>query len=127
MRILAGIVPRASHGRAIAWHSSVRQTAIMRPPIGSVLYGFGAAAPYGPCTAAYGVALAAVLLIPETARVTRSGPATLRSVFAGLAFIKRNKTILGPTRSISSRSCWVVPRRCCRSMCVIFYRLGHGA
>ncbi len=93
---LAGIVPRETYPRAIAANSSIRQTAtIVGPAIGGLLYGLGPAAAYGACTASFGLALLAVLLIPEPPKLASAASVSLRTIFAGLGFIRAHKTILG--------------------------------
>jgi MFS family permease len=94
--LLAGLVPRSSYGRAIAWSSSVGQTAtIVGPAIGGLLYGLGPIFTYGACALIYLTGFGMALLLPAGTHTPGREPATLRSVFAGLAFIARDKTILG--------------------------------
>jgi len=94
--LLAGLVPRESLGRAVAWNSSVQQVAtIVGPALGGLLYGLGAAACYAACTAAWGTGLALAFFLPPAAQAIGREKPTLRSVLAGLEFIWRRKEILG--------------------------------
>ena len=94
--LLPGLVPRDMFGRAVAWNSSIGQTAtLVGPMFGGLLYAFGPAAAYAGGAAGF---IAAGLLIaavpPPGAAPPREKP-TLRSVFAGLAFIRAERAILG--------------------------------
>jgi MFS family permease len=94
--LLPGLVPRALVERASAWSASASQTAqIVGPALGGALYVFGPAIVF---------AVAATLLLAAAALLARirseRAPAaratiTLRSFFAGLAFVWGNPTILG--------------------------------
>jgi MFS family permease len=93
---LAGIVPRERFGRAVAWTSSVRQTAtIAGPALGGVLYAVGPTACYAACTAAWLIGLVLALFLPPAAQLENREKPTLKSVLAGLDFIWRRKEILG--------------------------------
>ena len=94
--LLAGLVPRASFSRAVAWNSSVHQVAtIIGPALGGLLYGLSAAACYAACAAAWGTGLALALFLPPAAQAAGREKATPRSVLAGLEFIWQRKEILG--------------------------------
>jgi MFS family permease len=94
--LLPALVPRPLVPKAVAWATGGFQSAsVVGPALGGVLYGFGPAVPYA--TAAV-LALAALALM-ATLRVTPGAvprePATFRSIFAGLDFIRRQPVILG--------------------------------
>jgi MFS family permease len=94
--LMPTLVPAELVPKAIAWGSSVFQSAfVVGPAVGGLLYGFGASVPYG--TAASLELAAAVLLVLVRVRraPTPREPATLRSVFSGIHFIKANPVILG--------------------------------
>jgi MFS family permease len=96
--ILPQLVPREVFPSAVAWHSSVYQTAtILGPAAGGLIY----AAFRGP-EAVYATALTcAVVAGAVTLRIdTRQGtpvrePVSWTTVFAGLRYIRREKVILG--------------------------------
>jgi MFS family permease len=96
--ILPQLVPMEMFPSAVAWHSSVFQTAtILGPAIGGLIY----AAFRGP-EAVYATALTcAVIAGAVTLRIeTRQGtparePVSWNTVFAGLRYIRKEKVILG--------------------------------
>ena len=93
--LLAGIVPRESYPRALAWNTSIRQVAtIGGPALGGLLYGIGPIAAFATCAGAWAVAFALALGLPPAQALPRD-KTTLRTVLAGLAFIWRRKEILG--------------------------------
>ena len=116
MALLPAVVPRQILRQATAASSSANQTAqILGPSLGGVLYAFAPGAVYAFVTLA---ALSAALLLasirvdpartePPPAVATRAGrapadprgPASrrldLRSLFSGIAFVGRNRIILG--------------------------------
>ena len=96
--ILPQLVPIEIFPSAVAWHSSVYQTAsILGPAVGGLIY----AAYRGP-EAVYATALAAAIIagvvtlrIHTTQRAVPREPATWKTMFAGLHYIWREKVILG--------------------------------
>ncbi|MGB8841347.1 MAG: MFS transporter [Aliidongia sp.] len=94
--LLAGIVPRAAYPQAVAWNTSIRQTAtILGPALGGLLYGFGPMVAFAACAGAWLAALGFAATLPKAAQALPHDKATLRSVLAGLAFIWRRKEIFG--------------------------------
>jgi MFS family permease len=94
--LLPTLVPESVVPRAVAWASGAFQTAsIAGPALGGLLYGFGPAVSYGAAgvLAAAGALLVASIRVPGPARTPE--PATLRSVFAGIGFIRRHDVVLG--------------------------------
>ena len=93
--LLAGIVPRESYPRALAWNTSIRQVAtIGGPALGGLLYGIGPTIAFATCAGAWAVAFVLALGLPPAQALPRD-KTTLRTVLAGLAFIWRRKEILG--------------------------------
>jgi MFS family permease len=94
--LLPAVVPRGDLPRATALSTSANQAAqILGPAFGGLLYGVGAPAAFG--TSAVAFAIAAVLsgTIPLRSAPPAREPVTLRSVFSGIAFIRREPAILG--------------------------------
>ena len=96
--ILPQLVPEEHFSNAVAWNATTFQAAtIIGPSLGGVLY----AAFRGP-SAVYAVAMITALgalvsafRIKTRAQTRRREPMTLKTVFAGLHFIWREKLILG--------------------------------
>lgn len=96
--ILPQLVPEEHFSNAVAWNATTFQAAtIIGPSLGGVLY----AAFRGPSTV-YAVAMITALgalmsafRIKTRAQTRRREPMTLKTVFAGLHFIWREKLILG--------------------------------
>ena len=94
--LLPGVVPRAELPHATAWSTSANQAAqILGPALGGLLYGVGASAVYIACTIAFLGAATMVWSIPLQAKPVARAPVTLKSVFSGIAFIRRQPVILG--------------------------------
>ncbi|HDR9175242.1 TPA: MFS transporter [Burkholderia vietnamiensis] len=94
--LLPAVVPRGDLPRATALSTSANQAAqILGPAFGGLLYGVGVPAAFG--TSAVAFAIAAVLsgTIPLRSAPPAREPVTLRSVFSGIAFIRREPAILG--------------------------------
>src|SRR5580658_2690851 len=96
--ILPQLVPEEHFANAVAWNATTFQAAtILGPSLGGILY----AAFHGPSTVYAGAMLTAVGALLSTFRIkTRPQarhrePMTLKTVFAGLHFIWREKLILG--------------------------------
>jgi MFS family permease len=120
--ILPGVVPEGMLQRGAALSTGMFQIAsISGPALGGVIYAFGPGVPY---TIMASLWLAAALLtaaIELDRPIAVRKPSTLRDLFAGLGFVRRNGPILG---SISLDE---VRQRCCRSTRATFCTLGHGA
>jgi MFS family permease len=96
--ILPQLVPVESFPSAVAWHSSVYQTAsIMGPAIGGLIYAAfrGPEAVYVTALAAAIVAGVVTLRIQTTQGAPAREPVSWATVFAGLHYIRREKVILG--------------------------------
>ncbi|WP_243038655.1 MFS transporter [Dyella sedimenti] len=94
--MLPALVPSSTLPRAMASSAAAGQAAmIMGPAVGGLLYVAGAGTVYTVCALLY---LAAVLLMAhlryEHAQPRRE-PATLKSLFAGVHFIRRRPDVLG--------------------------------
>ena len=96
--ILPQLVPDEHFANAVAWNATTFQAAtILGPSLGGILY----AAAHGP-SVVYGVAvlvavgaLVSIFRIKTRPQTRRREPMTLKTVFAGLHFIWREKLILG--------------------------------
>jgi MFS family permease len=96
--ILPQLVPEEHFANAVAWNATTFQAAtILGPSLGGILY----AAFRGP-SAVYGVAIVTALgalvsafRIKTRPQTRRREPITMKTVFAGLHFIWREKLILG--------------------------------
>jgi MFS family permease len=96
--ILPQLVPAEHFPNAVAWNASIFQAAtILGPSFGGIVY----AAFHGPSTVyviamviAVGATIASFRIKPEVKARPRE-PLTLKTVFAGLGYIKRKKLILG--------------------------------
>jgi len=96
--ILPQLVPIEIFPSAVAWHSSVYQTAsILGPAIGGLIYAAyrGPEAVYATALAAAAVAGVVTLGIRTTQRAIPREPVSWKTVFAGLHYIWREKVILG--------------------------------
>ena len=94
--LVPGLVPGPVIPRATAWFASANQSAqILGPALGGLLYILGPAAAYAAATALFVLAagLAAAIRMPAATR--RPEPATLASLFAGFAYVRRNRVLLG--------------------------------
>ena len=96
--ILPQLVPLEIFPSAVAWHSSVYQTAsILGPAIGGLIYAAyrGPEAVYATALVAAIVAGVVTLRIQTSQRAATREPARWKTVFAGLHYIWREKVILG--------------------------------
>jgi MFS family permease len=94
--LLPGIVPAGVLQQAIAGSTSLMQSALIAgPALGGLLYGVGPVTPF--VTAAIMSALAgiAIAAIGRVGAAPVRSPATLKSVFAGIAFIRSRPVMLG--------------------------------
>jgi MFS family permease len=96
--ILPQLVPEEHFANAVAWNATTFQAAtIIGPSLGGLLY----AAFHGPTAVYAAAALTAVGALVSTFRIKttpqarRREPTTMKTVFAGLHFIGREKLILG--------------------------------
>jgi MFS family permease len=94
--LLPALVPASVFPQAAALSSSVFQTAvIVGPSLGGLLYGFGPAAAYGACAAAFFGASVSSARVRAPRRVLAREKPSLASVFGGIAFIRQRPEIMG--------------------------------
>ena len=94
--LLPGIVPASALSRAIANSTSVMQTAlVIGPSLAGLLYGVGPVVPFAVATVFFLLASLAVSFIPHLGIIPKREPVTLKSVFAGAAFIRSKPVMLG--------------------------------
>jgi MFS family permease len=96
--ILPQLVPEDHFPSAVAWASSVFQTAtILGPAVGGIAYAAfrGPTAVYATAAAASTVAVLATLRIKASAKARPREPVNLDTVLAGFKYIWREKIILG--------------------------------
>ncbi len=96
--ILPQLVPEDHFPSAVAWASSVFQTAtILGPAVGGLAYAafHGPSAVYGTAAVAATVAVLATLRIKTSQRTRPREPVNLDTVLAGFRYIWREKLILG--------------------------------
>ena len=94
--LLPGLVPAPLFPRAAAYSASAIQTAtIIGPAVGGLLYVAGPEAPYA-LAALLSLSASSLTVLIRLERVApRRAPATLKSLFSGFAFIRRQPVILG--------------------------------
>ncbi len=96
--ILPQLVPEEHFPNAVAWNATTFQAAtILGPSLGGILYAafHGPSAVYATAVLTAAGALASTFRIKTRAQIRRREPMTLRTVFAGLHFIWKEKLILG--------------------------------
>jgi len=96
--ILPQLVPDEHFANAVAWNATTFQAAtILGPSLGGILYALfrGPSAVYAAATVTALGALISTFLIRTRPQARRREPTTLKTVFAGLHFIWRQKLILG--------------------------------
>ena len=94
--LLPALVPEGMVPKAIAWVTAAFQTAtIVGPSIGGLLYAFGAGVPYATAAALALVGALFVALMRQERTVRPRQPATLKSLFSGIHFIRHNPVVLG--------------------------------
>jgi MFS family permease len=94
--LLPGLVPAALFPRAAAATTSASQTAvILGPALGGVLYAAGPDVAYATAAVLFFVANALIGLIRLERTTAENEPVSLRSVFAGIAFIRSHSAVLG--------------------------------
>jgi MFS family permease len=94
--LLPAIVPTAALQRAIATSTSFQQAAfVLGPALGGLLYGVAAPVPFVVAAVLFAGASLSVIAIEKLARIEKREPVTLKSVFAGVAFIWGRPVMLG--------------------------------
>jgi MFS family permease len=93
---LPSLVSPAVFPRATALSASLFQVAsIAGPSLGGLLYGAGAALCYSLCAIGFGMAALATASLSIKKPAKARQPATLASVFGGIAFLRRKPAMLG--------------------------------
>jgi len=94
--LMPGLVTEEEFPRAAAIAASSMQTAfIIGPALGGLLYVFGAGLVYSLSGLLFLSASALVFFIRHAHATARREPATLKSVFAGISFIRHKPEVLG--------------------------------
>ena len=94
--LVPGLIPGLLLPRAFAWSSSAFQTAnIAGPALGGLLYGVGPTAAYGTACILFIVASSFIGLIRIGRSPSKLEQTGVRSLFAGIAFIRSRPAILG--------------------------------
>ncbi len=96
--ILPQLVPDEHFANAVAWNATTFQAAtILGPSLGGILYAAfrGPSAVYAAALLTAVGALVSTFRIKTRAQARRREPTTLKTIFAGLHFIWREKLILG--------------------------------
>ncbi|HXO99176.1 MAG TPA: MFS transporter [Luteibacter sp.] len=94
--MLPGLVPAHVLPRAMAANASAGQTAMIAgPALGGLLYVAGPAAVYGVSAVLYLAALTLISRLAYDHLPPRREPATLKSLFAGVHFIRRRPAVFG--------------------------------
>src|ERR1700691_2414470 len=96
--ILPQLVPEEHFANAVAWNATTFQAAtILGPSLGGILYALfrGPSAVYACAVLTAVGALASMFSIKTRPQARRREPTTMKSIFAGLHFIWRQKLILG--------------------------------
>jgi MFS family permease len=94
--MLPSLVDRDLFPKALTYVAAVRNfSTIVGPALGGVIYLFGAESVYGTSTVLYIVASLMVMsLVTERAKSNKE-PATLKTVFAGITYIRGKRDVLG--------------------------------
>jgi MFS family permease len=94
--LLPAVVPTRLLSRAVAASATAGQMAIVTgPALGGLLYVAGPATVYGTCAGLFLVASALMTTLRIERALPQRGPPTVASVFAGIAYIRRNRALLG--------------------------------
>jgi len=94
--MLPALVPSAILPRAMAANASAGQTAmIMGPAVGGLLYVAGPGTVYAVCAALYLIAVVLMAHLRYEQAQPKREPATLKTLFAGVHFIRHRPDVLG--------------------------------
>ncbi len=94
--LLPGLVPAALFPRAAAWSASALQTAtIIGPAFGGFLYAAGPTVVYAAACILFLTASIFIALIRLKRMPSKNEPVSIRSLFAGISFIRSRREILG--------------------------------
>jgi MFS family permease len=114
--LMPALVSAELFPRAAAWSASALQVAsIAGPALGGLLYALSPTSVFAVAAVLYLGSSLCVSLIKVEPRPPRRESATLRSIFAGLAFIRRRQTILGAISLDLFAVLLAGPRPCCPS------------
>ena len=94
--LVPNLVPTEHFGNAVAWNSSVWQTAtIIGPAAGGLLYALGPAVVFGAAAVCFGLTLLLLAGISPRPGGARREPVSWASLVAGIGFIRSRPAILG--------------------------------
>lgn len=94
--LVANLVPATDFANAVAWNSSAWQAAtIVGPVAGGLLYGLSAEAAYATALVLLVLSAGLVMSIPRPTQRSETDKPTISSLFAGFAYIRRDKVVLG--------------------------------
>ncbi len=94
--LVPGLVPAPLISRAMAWAASAHQTAtILGPALGGLLYTAGPTVAYAAASILFLTASSLIALIRIERTPPNREPVSLRSLFAGIVFIRNQPVILG--------------------------------
>jgi MFS family permease len=96
--LLPQLVAEEHFQNAVAWHSTIFQVGtILGPSLGGLIYAFfrGPAAVYAGSVASYAVAIVCTMQMKLQARARAREPVNLKTVLAGIAYIWKQKVVLG--------------------------------
>jgi MFS family permease len=94
--LLPNLVPATHFQNAVAWNSSVWQTAtIIGPALGGILFAFGATTVFGATALAFALTAVLVTAIGHRGGAARREKASWASLVAGILFIRSRPAILG--------------------------------
>ncbi|WEN15966.1 MFS transporter [Rhodanobacter sp. AS-Z3] len=94
--MLPALVPTEVLPRAMAVNGSAGQAAmIMGPAVGGFLYVAGPGVVYSTCAVLYLLSIAVMARLRYTQAAPKREPATLKTLFAGVHFIRRRPDVLG--------------------------------
>lgn len=94
--LLPNLVPTAQFQNAVAWNSSLWQTAtIIGPALGGVLYAFGATIVFGAAAVSFALTASLAAAIRHRGASATREKASWSSLVAGIMFIRSRPAILG--------------------------------
>ncbi|WP_018259844.1 MFS transporter [Methylobacterium sp. WSM2598] len=94
--LMPTLVPREQFGAAIAWNSSIWQSAsVSGPALGGLLYALGPSVVFGLSAACFAVAAVAVGGIRPRPAAAGRGPVSWATLLAGLTYIRSQPVVLG--------------------------------
>ena len=119
--LLAALVPRDKLPAAVASNATANQTAVIAgPALGGLVYVAGPAVVYIVCATLFAVAVVLMSMIRLDHTPAPREPTTLKTIFAGIAFIRSQPVMPAPSRSTWSRCSLAVRLHFCRYTPAIF-------